>query len=510
MNRTTRIIFLVLLCIVLLPALFYSVYEISALNETEEMLSEIYERQLDAILFSINQYILDVAASWTAQIENNIPADGLYWNESNFNQFFRSNSSILSITITDSAFARVKSFPAEQQDYRAVMKGHKEKIERLFHYQTFSYQKLEPVVLSDSTLLILFTPASRRPLVVGIVINSTQFINSVIGKRLSDLARDEFVLAVVKQSSNTIVFSTSDFSLTEPAQQRLLWIFPDHVVKIKLKGTTVQQLAAERFNRNLVLILILDVVLILGAWFIFRTIKREMELVALKSDFVSNVSHELRTPLALIRMFAETLEMGRVTTEKKKKEYYSIILHETERLTRLINNILNFSRMESRSRKFNFRLSNVNEVVKSVLAIYSYQFEQMKFRVETILDNKLPKIKIDEEAIAEALHNLIDNAIKYSSTEKFLKVSTSASGNNVVITIADHGIGIPPEHHKKIFEKFYRVSHGLVHTAKGSGLGLAIVQHIVDSHSGTIAVESSVGKGSKFVLTLPINKPDRS
>lgn len=499
MNRTTRNIFIVLFCIVLLPALFYSVYEIASLNETEEMLNDVYNRQLDAILFSVNQHILDVSSGWASQIEQDI-------HEQQFGRLLKSNPSIQSVVISDTSLRQITMFPPLQFNFGKVLKEQRDKIDRLVRYQELAYRKLEPVIVSDSSIMLIFVPASAPRRIVGITVHAQQFISDVIGRKLSELSQNDFVLAVVQQSVNKIVYSTSQKDNEGFAQQRQLWIFPDHVVKIRLQGTTVQEIADQRFKRNLALIIMLDVVLIFGAGFVFRTIKREMELVALKSDFVSNVSHELRTPLALIRMFAETLEMGRVKTEKKKKEYYDIILHETERLTRLINNILNFSRMESRTRKFHFRLSNVNEIIESVLSIYSYQFEQLKFHVEKSLDGKLPDIEIDDEAIAEALHNLIDNAIKYSNQEKFIRITTFADKRNIVLTVEDHGIGIPQEHHIKIFEKFYRVSHGLIHTAKGSGLGLAIVQHIIHSHGGTISVESEIGKGSRFVISLPIKE----
>lgn len=501
MNRTTRIIFVTLFCIVLLPALFYSVYEITSLDETEEMLTAVYARQLDAILFSVNQYVLDVSTGWASQIEQD-----LYWRR--YDQLLRSNPSIQSIVISDTTYRKFGIYPFSRFNYRKIFAAHREKIDRLFRYQEVSYRKLEPVIVSDSMMILLFVPSTAPHRIVGIAVHTQQFISDVVGRKLSELAQNDFVLAVVHQPLDKIVFSTSSDLAGGFVQQRQLWIFPDHLVKIKLQGVSVQEIADERFKRNLALIILLDAVLILGAWFVFRTIRREMELVALKSDFVSNVSHELRTPLSLIRMFAETLEMGRVKTEKKKKQYYDIILHETERLTRLINNILNFSRMESRTRKFNFRQTQVNDVVESVLAVYSYQFEQLKFHVETALAKHVPPVMIDDEAIAEALHNLIDNAIKYSNEEKYLHIGTSVNGNGVVITVEDHGIGVPREHQAKIFEKFYRVSQGLIHTAKGSGLGLAIVQHIVQSHGGTILLKSEPQRGTTFTVHLPIPNPN--
>ncbi len=495
--KNSKKIFIILFCIVLLPALFYSVYEISSLDETEEMIGQMYNRQLDAVLFSVNQYVLDVASSWATQIENGLPND-------RFVRLLQTNPSIISVVVSDTALASWRSYPVRSPEYFQKLRTHRETISRLLRYQSVAYRKLEPVIDSDSAFIILFAPSSSPSQIVGIVVNNERFITDVIGRKLTDLAQNDFILAVGRISNTAMVFSTEPSTGGLFSQQRPLWIFPDHAVKIRLRGTTIEEAANNRYYRNLILLVILDLVLLAGAFFVYRLIKREMELVALKSDFISNVSHELRTPLSLIRMFAETLEMKRVKSEKKRQEYYGIILHETERLTRLINNILNFSRMEANTRRYNFKLSNINEIIASVLTVYSYQFEKLTFSLDVSLDKDLPAVSVDEEAIAEALHNLVDNAVKYSGENKYLRLASLRSGNTILIEIEDHGIGIAAEYHSKIFEKFFRVSRGLVHTAKGSGLGLAIVQHIVQSHGGTITISSEIGKGSRFTIALPL------
>ncbi len=495
MNNNKKI-FLLLFVIVLLPALFYSAYEISALNETETMIAQLYDRQLDAILFSINQHILDVASSWATSAENALPTK-------KFDRILSSNPSVRSIIISDTSFRTMTVYPTDHKENLSALKGKKELAERLRRYRDLDYRKLEPVIDSDSTLMMLFAPASDSRTIIALMINNDRLIADVIGKKLTDIARNDFILSVRRVSTGETVFSTMPSAEIIESQQRALWIFPDFVVNIRLRGITVQDAANKRFYTNILLILLLDVVLLAGALFVYRLIKREMELVALKSDFVSNVSHELRTPLALIRMFAETLEMKRVPTEKKKQEYYGIILRETERLTRLINNILNFSRMESNSRRYTFSPVEINKVIDSVLTIYSYQFEQSQCTLLWKPAAELPLVSADEEAVAEALHNLIDNALKYGGEEKFIRIETKRTGTGVRIEIEDHGIGIPQSHQGKIFDKFYRVSHGLVHTAKGSGLGLAIVHHIIQSHGGSISVSSEPGKGSTFIIELP-------
>jgi signal transduction histidine kinase len=224
----------------------------------------------------------------------------------------------------------------------------------------------------------------------------------------------------------------------------------------------------------------------------------------LKSDFVSNVSHELRTPLALIRLYAETLELGRISTAGKHQQYYEIIRKESERLTSLINNILDFSRIEAGKKEYSFRETDVADLVRSTLESYRFEIEQNGFEFEQKIDNNLPPLTVDREAIARSLLNLVNNAVKYSAGRKYLGVHLYRRGGNVNLEVEDHGIGIPPKEQLKIFEKFYRVGDPLVHNTKGSGLGLALVRHIVQAHGGQVAVESAPGRGSKFIIILPL------
>jgi signal transduction histidine kinase len=246
--------------------------------------------------------------------------------------------------------------------------------------------------------------------------------------------------------------------------------------------------------------------LLLGAGMIlmYRNVARELALAKLKSDFVSNVSHELRTPLALIRLYAETLELGRISNPGKHQEYYEIIRKESERLTSLINNILDFSRIEAGKKEYSFRETDVADLVRSTLESYRFEIEQNGFYFEQKIASNLPPLQLDREAIARSLLNLVNNAVKYSATDKYLGVHLYHRDGSVSLEVVDHGIGIPAKEQPKIFEKFYRVGDPLVHNTKGSGLGLSLVRHIVRAHGGEVTVESAPGRGSKFIITLPI------
>lgn len=281
-------------------------------------------------------------------------------------------------------------------------------------------------------------------------------------------------------------------------------VFPGLILGIKLRGTTIASIS-DRFLRISFLILgALSLLMGAGMVLMYRNVARELALARLKSDFVSNVSHELRTPLALIRLYAETLELGRIPTYGKQHEYYEIIRTESERLTALINNILDFSRIESGKKEYSFRETDIAELVRSTLESYRFEIEQGGFQLEEKIANDVPCLLVDREAIARSLLNLVNNAVKYSSTEKYLGIHLYRHDSRVNLEVVDHGIGIPAKEQAKIFEKFYRVGDPLVHNTKGSGLGLSLVRHIVEAHGGDVGVESVPGKGSKFIITLPV------
>ncbi len=284
-------------------------------------------------------------------------------------------------------------------------------------------------------------------------------------------------------------------------------IFHGLSLGIKFQGTSANEIGRRWVLQSFLILGGLSLVMITGLVLAYRSVSKEMALARLKSDFVSNVSHELRTPLSLIRLYAETLELGRITVQEKKEEYYRIIRKESERLTALINNILDFSRIEAGRKEYDFRETDIGELVRNTLDAYRYQIEQQGFAFEQNIDPSLPTVRVDREAIARALVNLINNALKYSASEKFLAVKLYRAGQALKLEVVDHGIGITRREQAKIFEKFYRTGDPLVHNTKGSGLGLSLVRHITQAHGGDVEVESTPGKGSKFTLSFPLAAP---
>jgi signal transduction histidine kinase len=273
---------------------------------------------------------------------------------------------------------------------------------------------------------------------------------------------------------------------------------------IKFQGTTAEAISRRWVFQSFLILGVLSVLMIGGLVLTYRSVNKQVALARLKSDFVSNVSHELRTPLALIRLYAETLELGRITTDAKKHEYYSIIRKESERLTALINNILDFSRIEAGRKEYDFKETDIAELVRNTLDSYRFQIEQQGFALEEQIEPSLPKVRVDREAIARALVNLVNNALKYSDNEKFLGVKLYREQSVLKLEVSDRGIGIERHEQSRIFEKFYRTCDPLVHNTKGSGLGLSLVRHITQAHGGEVEVESTPGRGSRFTLSLPL------
>jgi signal transduction histidine kinase len=283
-------------------------------------------------------------------------------------------------------------------------------------------------------------------------------------------------------------------------------VFRGLTLGIKFQGTSVAEIGRGWVRNSFLALGIVSLLLVGGLALTYRSVSKEVALARLKSDFVSNVSHELRTPLALIRLYAETLELGRVKARDKVEEYYRIIRTESERLTALINNILDFSRIEAGRKEYEFRQTDLAELVTNTLETYRDQIDQQGFTFEQNIDPEIPAVRVDREAIARSLVNLLNNALKYSDREKFVGVKLYRTDGVLKLEVADRGIGIARNEQSKIFEKFYRASDPLVHNTKGSGLGLSLVRHIAHAHGGDVEVQSIPGKGSTFTLTLPLDR----
>ncbi len=520
MDKTLKKIAVVLIIIILLPVVFFSVYEISTLNKNEEVLKGVYNKQLDAILYSVNQYSNDIVSSWRSNINLQFLE---HQNRNEYNATIDSivklNPAIQFLFFVDSLnspefnFTIRKSNSSDTVELKNVFTNAEAKIKRLYTYKRGGFYKIEPIEtpINNKFILLIFltNDPDKEYNIAGVLIDPQNFVRDYLSQKLQSVAEDQFIVTVNESNSGNQIYSTEQKKIENIQQQRALWLLPNYYLGIKFKGKTVEDLVNQRSSTNLILILVLSVLLIGAGIIVFLNIKKEIELSQLKADFVSNVSHEIKTPLALISMFAETLEKGRVKTEEKKHEYYSIIIQETGRLGKIVNKILNFSKIEAGKRLYNLTETDLNKVVENVFSTYKFHLNNNGFDFNIEQQPSLPIVKADEEAISEALINLIDNAVKYSDNNKSIKLSTGKKNDSVFITVEDKGVGISEKDKKKIFDKFFRVQSGDIYNSKGTGLGLTIVKHIMDAHNGKIELNSQLGKGSTFKLIFNVNQKQR-
>jgi signal transduction histidine kinase len=390
-----------------------------------------------------------------------------------------------------------------------------------------------------------------RQVLVGRVLDTT--IHSAEGRFAPDFGK--VLTMVVRDDRNEVVYSHRH---VEPGETHRAGYDPNHVCKTPRYlaqselaevlpgwrvGITYRKSSGFAWTRRIVglqfgLLLLAAVLVVLGTLLTMRFSLRQMELSRLKSHFVSNITHELKTPLAAIRLYTETLQQGRVRDRGEADRFLGIIHKETVRLTALINNILDFSRIEDGRRRYTFAVESVGNVVRDVVDSYAYQLRDKGFELHLEVEPDLPPARVDRDAVGQAVLNLLDNAVKYSEDDKEVWVavryrngngahasqtqangsgtngtngSHDANGSNgshgkgaIEIEVRDRGIGIPAVEQLKIFDAFYRVEKGLEHDVKGSGLGLAVVKHIAEAHGGRVEVHSESAAGSTFTLHLPV------
>jgi signal transduction histidine kinase len=248
------------------------------------------------------------------------------------------------------------------------------------------------------------------------------------------------------------------------------------------------------------------VILTFGLFFTLQTVNNEMHLSKMKSYFMSTVSHEFKSPLTSIRQMAEMLVHGRVPSPERQYKYHTIILQQSERLSHLIDNILDFSKMEEGQKIFRFEKADITPVVENVVESFKDHTALQGFIIGLSIPEPVPEFVFDREAMEQVMHNLLDNACKYSGDSRKIEVQLLSSGNRVIISVRDYGIGLKKEEHDRVFSRFYRAGEELTQTVKGSGIGLTIVKQIVKAHNGTIDVESEIGKGSRFTVRLPLGE----
>jgi len=276
--------------------------------------------------------------------------------------------------------------------------------------------------------------------------------------------------------------------------------------RIQITPSDVAELRKQANTERVLGVLLVPVSLVIFAVVLsvlWLSVRAERRGAQLRSDFIANVSHELKTPLSLIRMFGELLATGKYKGEAMGRDYAGIITREAERLSHLIDNVLDFARLERGKASYHFAEGHLEEVVERALDVFRHRLEKEKLRLRTEIESNLPPVRMDEGAMTLVLLNLVDNAVKYASEGGEVSVRLRRVPGAVALSIADRGAGIAHDEQRRIFERFYRAENARARNVRGSGIGLALVKHIAEAHGGRVEVESAPGRGSTFTVYIP-------
>jgi len=270
------------------------------------------------------------------------------------------------------------------------------------------------------------------------------------------------------------------------------------------ESTLVTMLLFSQHRIYFYVFILIAVILAFGLYMTIHSLSHELELATLKSNFVSAISHDLKTPVTAVRQLAEMLQAGRVPSIKRRQQYHNALVEQSERLSFMIDNILDSARIETGRIEYFFEKIDLREALKDIVAKIQHHVQQNGFKIKTQLPEESVYVLADSTALQQSIVNLIDNALKFSVKNKVIDVRLEKGAEHVIIVIEDYCVGIPKEEMNRIFERFYQGSSVRNHRRRGSGLGLFLVKQIVAAHHGTVQVKSKLGKGSVFSIKLPI------
>ncbi|SFE66061.1 sensor histidine kinase [Sunxiuqinia elliptica] len=507
MVRTLAKISLVLLVIVALPMSFYLVREFSALSKNEEMVERVFSTQLESILYSINQYSENVVQQWSLSVDQPVePQSELM--EGLVDNLFQYNAAVQAVRFIDLESKQQEAIYFNDSIFELSVWPDEEQVEQLQAYLESSYQQIRVDVWHESLLLYFLPRNGQGKQACQLVVEPSTFLMRNLSPIIQKVAQDLFYVSITDSISGQTIYTTGDEGdLSDSWSKASMWYLPGYELGIRLKSKTLEELASERSQRDNYLLMAIGLMVVIGFIFVLVNIRKEMKLAEIKSEFVSNVSHEIRTPLALISMYAETLLLKRVKTEEKQTEYLKTIQQESFRLTGIVNRILNFSRLEKNRIKYRFEKIDLREAIPEVVGTFRTHLDAAGVDCCCEENKEEAWVMADWESLKTMLNNLLDNAIKYSGSEKKIRVRLEHKPKQVWVEVEDNGIGIASKNQKYVFDQFYRVTDGdLAHQAKGSGLGLNLVKRMMKAHGGSVAVRSRLGEGSTFVLKFPRKK----
>ncbi len=341
----------------------------------------------------------------------------------------------------------------------------------------------------------------------GMVIDFPVYLKSISEKLIQKLDPNSSINVKIEDNNGKLILSR----IIKEGTGYISFPFPENLPKWKLllsenRPGFVATLFKAGSGIYLFIFILIALFMILGFVFTIYTLNIELRLNKLKSEFISNVSHELKSPLTSIRMMTEMLHHNRVETEERKSAYYSAMLEESEHLSHLIDNILDFSRMDDDRKKYDFIDLDLDELLLKFLESTRESLPEPGFDIRYCCPDRVPVIQADKNAILQVFYNLVDNAIKFSGTSRQIDVNLFSKDDELLFCVKDYGIGISSKDQERIFDRFYRGDEPQRLGIRGSGIGLTIVKKIIEAHKGHLTLESRSGEGSTFCVHLPINK----
>jgi signal transduction histidine kinase len=353
--------------------------------------------------------------------------------------------------------------------------------------------------IDDNIVLCLITPEK---------------IKILLKEAFTDVISDDMVQMQIIDSSGQDMLE--DNPLEIPPEKILLSLplgryLPDWKVRLSFRSNDIFEQAIRKQVAIYIWtgILVIFAVIASGS-FAIRAVNNQIKLNRIKNNFVATVTHELKTPLSSMRLLVDTLLDGSYTNQQQCKEYLELISHENQRLSRMIDSFLTFSRMERNKQVFDFQPVDPAEIVHAAAYVVLTKMNQPGCHFVASADANLPQIRADKDAMITVLVNLLDNAYKYSGSEKIIELKAYCEEEKVCFAVKDNGIGIPRRIQKKIFDRFYQADNRLSRSTEGCGLGLSIVKFIINAHKGQIHLESKLAQGSKFIVKLPAQQEGRS
>jgi len=344
----------------------------------------------------------------------------------------------------------------------------------------------------------------------GLIFNADQLRENVLRSALRRNGSSDETAWVVKGRDGSAVLTSENLPAgTVTVRANFSSNFPDWSLEFyQPPPRLLNTFLVSRQGVYFYMFLLIAGILVFGLVLTIRAVSHELELAKMKSDFVSTISHEFKSPLTSIRQLAEMLHSGRVPSEERRRQYYDVLLEQSERLSLLTENILNLARIEEGREKFTFEKTDLTAILQEIVSSFQDRVRHEGFSIELEIKKDLPTIMVDRAAMAQAVTNLIDNAVKYSGESRKVVISASGEGAFLTMAVKDFGIGIRKEDLDKVFERFFRGGDELTRTVKGSGLGLTLVKEIVKAHQGEVYVESEAGRGSTFFIKLPLPKEE--